>query len=107
MKSVASAPRSTAAYRWSVASRVAAAAAGGYVLTGAFSLFLSLFLSLVLSMHRDPAQLTASMLSFAVYVAAIIWVFSLSSAWRAWLAMLLPSLLLAGLSALLIYTRGN
>lgn len=72
---------SSASYRWSVASRVAAAALGGYGLTSAATVLLAL----VLPLSKANAVATASMLSFALYALVIIWVFSTRSASRAWL----------------------
>lgn len=67
-------------YRWSVASRVAAAVFGGYGLTSAATVLLSL----ILPLSKANAVATASMLSFALYTLVIIWAFSARSATRAW-----------------------
>ena len=75
----------------SIASRTLAAFVGGYALASAFTAFFSLALPL----HPSEAVLTASMLGFVVYVAAILCVFGAKSAARAWGWMLGPSLLLA------------
>ena len=40
------------------------------------------------------ATLTGLMLSFVFYLLAFIWCFACRSAWRAWLGVLLPSLVL-------------
>ena len=71
----------SASYRWSVASRVGAAAVGGYGLTSAATVLLSL----VLPLSRANAVAAASIISFALYTLVIIWVFSTRSATRAWL----------------------
>lgn len=78
-------------------SRIAAAVFGGY----AVSNLLSLALVGWLPMERADAVMTAMLLSFVIYTAAITWVFAASSAWRAWVGLLLPGML-AGL-LLLIY----
>ncbi|MFT4102560.1 MAG: iron transporter [Burkholderiaceae bacterium] len=74
-----------------IASRALCALLGGYALASAFTAFFSLALPL----HRSEAVLTASMLSFAVYTAAAIFVFSARSATRAWAWTLGPAALLA------------
>jgi hypothetical protein len=74
-----------------IASRALAALVGGYALASAFTAFFSLALPL----HPGEAVLTASLLGFVVYVAAIIVVFGARSATRAWGWMLGPSLVLA------------
>lgn len=75
------------AYRWSVVSRVLAAALGGYTL----STLASIFVARLLPAPRGEAVLTALLLSFALYAAAIIWVFATHSVKRAWLGMLIAS----------------
>jgi len=67
-------------YRLAVASRVLAATLGGYVLTAASTRLLSLV------WPAPPAQavMWASMLSFAIWAVAVLWVFAARSAWRAW-----------------------
>lgn len=82
---------SMARYRWSVASRVLAAALGGYALTSS----LTVLLSLVWPLPKGQAVLAASMLSFTLYAVAVIWVFSVRSATRAWLGMLIPTALIS------------
>lgn len=89
------------AYRLAVASRVAAAALGGYALASA---------AMVLMAHLWPAPraqavLWATMLSFAVYAAAVIWVFGTRSAARAWAGMLGATALVSLLAALLWWAR--
>jgi uncharacterized membrane protein YgcG len=75
---------------WSIAAQALAALLGGYALASAFTAFSSLALPL----HPAEAVLTASLLGFVVYVAAVIFVFAERSAMRAWGWMLGPSLLL-------------
>ncbi|UBB18588.1 DUF3649 domain-containing protein [Comamonas odontotermitis] len=81
-------------YRWAVLSRIAAATIGGYALASAATVLLAL----IWPASRSQALLWASMLSFAVYAAAVIWVFCTRSAWRAWAGMVLGSALLIALA---------
>jgi uncharacterized membrane protein len=46
-------------------------------------------------MARADAVMTATMLSFAIYACAVIWVFAARDAWRAWIGLGLPTLALA------------
>jgi hypothetical protein len=66
-----------------IAARAAAAVIGGYALAGAFSIGLAAGLMAAKVTPAD-AVLSAGMLSFLVYVAAIIWAFAARSTWRAW-----------------------
>lgn len=77
-------------YRLAVVSRSLAALLGGYVLASLFSVCLALLLPL----PQVDATLTGLMLSFVIYVLAFIGCFACRSAWRAWLGVLLPSVLL-------------
>ncbi|MFP6848310.1 MAG: DUF3649 domain-containing protein [Pseudomonas sp.] len=72
-------------------SRTAAAIFGGYALTSA----VVIMLGAVLPLPKSQAILAASLASFAVYTAAIIWVFAVQDNRRAWLGLLLPAVLLA------------
>jgi hypothetical protein len=83
----------TPAYRLAVLSRVAAAAFGGYALATA----LSILLSYVLPMPKAQAVLTGVLISFVVYTIAIIWVFAVRTAARAWYGLTIST----GVSALL------
>lgn len=89
-------------YRWQVASRVLAAALGGYALTSVATVALALLWPL----PRAHAVLAATMLSFTVYTVAVIWVFSTRSVVRAWLGMVLPSGVLA-LACWLLWPGGG
>lgn len=83
-------------HRAGVASRVAAALFGGYFLAhGATA-----FLTLVLPFGRADRVITASLLSFAVWCAATVYVFAARSAWRAWWMLLLAGALLLALPML-------
>lgn len=73
---------------WPVISRICAALLGGYCFTYAFTAALAR----VLPLDKVDALVTASLLSFAVYTLAILWVFSCRSARKAWggMALALP-----------------
>lgn len=81
----------TAMYRLAVLSRVTAAICGGYALAGLCTALLAIWLP----MARADAVMTATMLSFAIYACAVIWVFAARDAWRAWVGLGLPTLALA------------
>ncbi|MCX5462696.1 DUF3649 domain-containing protein [Alcaligenes faecalis subsp. parafaecalis] len=78
-------------YRLQVLSRIVAAIIGGYVLTSA----ITVLLTLIWPLPRSEAVLSANMLSFIWYTVAVIWVFSAGSALRAWAGLLLTSALIA------------
>lgn len=80
-----------------VMSRVIAAIFGGY----AFSTISALFLSYVLPMQRADALLTGIMASFAIYTAAVIWVFAARTSIAAWLGLIVPSAAMAAVCYLL------
>ncbi|MBO3274784.1 DUF3649 domain-containing protein [Pseudomonas schmalbachii] len=82
-------------------SRILAALFGGYALAYSATAFLSVYLPL----GRADRVAFASLLCFAVWVAAIVFVFATRSAWRAWCGPLLLSVLLA-LAAFLPGTFG-
>jgi len=90
-------------YRRQVASRVLAAAVGGYVLTSA----LTVLLALIWPLQRAQAVLASTMLGFVWYTLAVMWVFTTKSATRAWLGLMLPALVIALICAgLLARTAG-
>jgi ABC-type glycerol-3-phosphate transport system permease component len=72
-----------------LAGRISAALLGGYALAFGFTAFFSVYLP----MSRPDRVVTASLLCFAVWVAAVIYAFAAKSALHAWL-------LIAGLTAL-------
>lgn len=78
-------------YRLAVASRAVAAIGGGYLLAAAATTVLSL----VLPLSRAEAVVTATLLSFLVYACAVIWVFAAATAWRAWIGLAIPTVVLA------------
>ena len=77
-------------YRLGVASRAIAAIFGGYALAAASTAVLSL----VLPLPRVDAVMTATLLSFTVYVCAAIWVFAARDALRAWLGIGTPTIVM-------------
>lgn len=79
-----------------VASRVAAAVFAGYFLAHASAAFLTLAMPL----DRADRVIFASLLSFAVWAAAAIYVFATPSAWRAWWAPGLAGAVLLGITLL-------
>lgn len=83
-------------YRLEIASRAAAGIIGGYALT---ALAVSV-LALALPMERAAATLTATMASFAIYAAAVLWAFASRSHWRAWAGIGVPAAVLALLMGL-------
>lgn len=87
--------KGSAGYRLAVAARVLLAAGGGYLLAA----LATDGLARTLSMRPSEAVLTATMASFAVYAAAVIWAFAARSVLRAGMGILVPALLLGILSA--------
>ena len=65
-------------------SRIVAAVAGGYALAALASVAV-----LALPVSRPQAVLTGMLMSFAVYAGAVVWVFAVRSARRAWTGLLL------------------
>jgi hypothetical protein len=74
-------------YRLAVLSRVAAAVVGGYALAA----ILPILLSRVLPLPKAEAVLTAVLLSFVVYTCAILWVFAVRTAGRAWSGLMVAN----------------
>lgn len=73
--------------RGALLSRIAAALFGGYALA-----VLTSVAALALPMGIVEAVLTGMQASFAVYAAAVVWVFAARSARRAWLGLALAAL---------------
>jgi len=67
-------------------SRIVAAVAGGYALAALASVAV-----LALPVSRPQAVLTGMLMSFAVYAGAVVWVFAVRSARRAWTGLLLAA----------------
>lgn len=84
-----------ARHRWSVASRMLAAALGGYALASA----LAVLLGLLLPLERAQAVNLGMDLGFLLYVPILLWTFHTRSAARAWGWLLLWS----GAAALLAW----
>lgn len=78
-------------YRLQVAARVVAAAVGGYALASA----LTVLLALIWPLPRAQAVLASTMLGFVWYTIAVIWVFTARSVTRAWVGMMLPTVVIA------------
>lgn len=75
-------------------SRIVAAIFGGYALAALGSVA-----ALALPISRTEAVITGALLSFLIYAGAVIWVFAVASATRAWMglaAAALPLLIAAG-----------
>ena len=64
-------------------SRIVAALFGGYALAA-----LSSVAVLALPMSKSQAVLSGMLASFAIYAAAVIWVFAVRSALRAWVGLI-------------------
>jgi len=74
-----------------------AATFGGYLLTSAVMILIAALLPL----SRADAVIVSALLSFAIYTAAIIWVFAVKNAKRAWFGLLGMSVIVGGLGLLL------
>jgi hypothetical protein len=83
-------------HRLAIASRGCAALFGGYF----FAHAATAFLTLVLPFARAERVITASLLSFAVWCAIAVYVFSARSGWRAWWAPVLAGAALLGVQML-------
>lgn len=83
-------------YRGVVATRVGAALSAGYFLAHGTTAFLTL----ALPFGRVDRVIAASLLSFAVWCAAAVYVFAARSAWRAWWLPTLAGALLLALAML-------
>lgn len=81
--------------RLGIASRAMAAVLGGYVLATVSSVSLSQLVTL----PRVHAVLSGLLLSFVVYTGAIMWAFAARSVGRAWIGLLIPTMLCVALNA--------
>jgi hypothetical protein len=79
-----------------ITARAIAAVAGGYALAS----LSAVALTVILPLSRLDAVLTGMMVSFAVYAAAVIWVFAAPSAARAWGWMGAAAVVLASVAML-------
>ena len=71
-------------------SRIVAALFGGYGFAALTSVA-----AVALPGARSEAVLTGMLASFVVYTGAVVWVFAVRSAWRAWVGLLIASVPLA------------
>lgn len=67
-------------------SRILAALLGGYALAALASVA-----AIALPMSKVQGVLTGMLASFIVYTGAVIWVFAVRSAWRAWIGLLIAA----------------
>lgn len=88
--------QATNRYRWQIVSRILAATVGGYAVAN----ISAILLSFILPMSRSEAVMTSLLLSFAIYTLAILWVFAVKSVLKAWLGLVIPSVLLGALALL-------
>lgn len=70
--------------------RIVAAIGGGYVVAALASVAV-----LALPMDKAQAVITGMLASFAIYAGAVVWVFAVRSAWRAWAGLLVVAAPLA------------
>ncbi|KAA0892594.1 DUF3649 domain-containing protein [Pusillimonas sp. ANT_WB101] len=82
-------------------SRLAAAILGGYTLAALLSVA-----ALALPVRSSEAALIGMTASFLVYAAAVIWVFAVRSATRAWGGLLVAAVLLLPVAAWVWYGGG-
>lgn len=82
-------------------SRAAAAILGGYALASAATIFLAAVLPVFLPLPRAEAVLASTLLSFAVYTGAIIWVYAEHNIRRVWCGLLGASAVLGAVGLLL------
>lgn len=82
--------------RLGIGLRVIAAIGGGYALAALATMALVAGLPL----NRADAVLTGTLLSFAVFCGGVVWAFAARDVLRAWLGILLPAALLAGIAFL-------
>jgi len=80
--------RTTAVLAWlPLVSRILAALFGGYVLAALCSIA-----ALALPIDGRQAVFTGMLASFLLYAGAVVWVFAVRSAWRAWLGLIVAAL---------------
>lgn len=72
--------------RMALVSRLVAAALGGYGLAAMTSVA-----ALALPLARTEAVLTGMLLGFAVFAGAVVWVFAVKTAGRAWAGLLVAA----------------
>ncbi|HDS1837829.1 MULTISPECIES: DUF3649 domain-containing protein [Stenotrophomonas] len=80
--------RTTAVLAWlPLVSRILAALFGGYVLAALCSIA-----ALALPIDGRQAVFTGMLASFLLYAGAVVWVFAVRSAWRAWMGLIVAAL---------------
>jgi len=80
--------RTTVVLAWlPLVSRILAALFGGYVLAALCSIA-----ALALPIDGRQAVFTGMLASFLLYAGAVVWVFAVRSAWRAWLGLIVAAL---------------
>lgn len=90
--------------RWTVFSRILAAIFGGYALATSNAIFIGQLL--LSSVGKYQAIHIGLLLTFIVYACAAMWVFSVSSASKAWLGLIKLNILLLVLTWLLMQFNG-
>jgi hypothetical protein len=88
----------TAAYRWHVASRVAAAVLASFSFASAFGVLLAALLMRGGAMARPAALQTATLAAFFVWCAVVMWAFQTRSVMRVWLQQLVPAVAMGALA---------
>ncbi|VVD92488.1 iron uptake protein [Pandoraea pneumonica] len=71
-------------------SRIVAAIAGGYAVAALASVAV-----LSLPIDKPQAVITGMLASFAIYAGAVVWVFAVRTAWRAWAGLIVVAAPLA------------
>ena len=94
--------KSSAGWRLSVLSRVVAASAGAYLLVN----LCSMALGYLLPVEHFKALLFGMQISFLFYTVAIIWVFSVRSATKAWIGLIAVAIPLIIIDSF-FYFRGD
>jgi hypothetical protein len=90
--------------RWAVFSRIMAAIFGGYALATASSLFIGQLL--LSSVGKYQAIHIGLLLTFIVYACTAMWVFSVSSASKAWISLIKCSVFFVAATWLLMQLNG-
>ncbi len=78
-------------YRWMVFARFVLAILGGYYLSAIVAMCLAILFNS--EPYQAYAVLSATMLAFVIHCAAFIWVFMVNSTLKAWLGIIIPSLI--------------
>lgn len=96
-------PRGSAAatYRLGVASRAVAAIVGGYLLSALVATVCAIYFPGT----RAEAAIFGMLASFVIYTLAVMWVFAVRTALRAWLGLVLPAVPLGIAVVLHLYMR--